>query len=462
MKPVLLIDFGSTYTKVTAVDVDEPKLLGRASSYTTVQRDINEGLSKALALLEEQTGRLDFSERYACSSAAGGLRMVTSGLVTELTAEAAKQASLGAGAKVVKCFSYQMTEEDVAEIDGLHPDIFLLTGGIDGGNETCILHNAGMLASCQREFPIIIAGNRVCASRCKKLLEGRQIYVCENVMPRFGELNILPVQQKIRDIFLERIIVAKGMTQAADLLSEIVMPTPSAMLSAMKLLADGTESEHGVGELVGVDVGGATTDVYSIADGSPQNVKTVIKGLPEPYAKRTVEGDIGMRYSLEGIVEAVGIRKISQVSGLNPSKAEKMAEDFRQHTDWLPKTEEEKRLDFALACGAVETAVTRHAGTAELVYTADGEVFLQIGKDLRSVQTLVVTGGALIYDPNVAEIASHALFNPQLPSSLKPVSAKIWVDRWYILAAMGLLGEHYPNAALQLMKKELSYDGTTK
>lgn len=462
MKPVLLIDFGSTYTKVTAVDVEEPKLLGRASSYTTVQSDINEGLSKALILLEEQTGALDFAERYACSSAAGGLRMVTSGLVTELTAEAAKQASLGAGAKVVKCFSYQMTEEDVAEIDGLKPDIFLLTGGIDGGNETCILHNAAMLAGCQREFPIIIAGNRVCASRCKKLLEGRRFHVCENVMPRFGELNILPVQKKIREIFLERIISAKGMTKAADLLSEIVMPTPSAMLSAMKLLADGTESEHGVGELVGVDVGGATTDVYSIADGSPQNVKTVIKGLPEPYAKRTVEGDIGMRYSLEGIVDAVGIRKISQISGLNPSKAEKMAEDFRKHTDWLPKTEEEKCLDFALACGAVETAVTRHAGTAELVYTANGEVFLQIGKDLRSVQTLVVTGGALIYDPHVAEIASHALFNPQSPSSLKPVSAKIWVDRSYILAAMGLLGEHYPKVALQLMKKELSYDGTTK
>ena len=95
MKPVLLIDFGSTYTKVTAVDVENEALLGTASSYTTVQTDIGEGLENALHILEQKTGTLEFAERYACSSAAGGLRMITSGLVPELTAEAAKQASLG-------------------------------------------------------------------------------------------------------------------------------------------------------------------------------------------------------------------------------------------------------------------------------------------------------------------------------------------------------------------------------
>ena len=97
MKPVLLIDFGSTYTKVTAADVDECRLLGTANAYTTVQSDINNGLSDALSKLEKVTGKLDFCERYAASSAAGGLRMLASGLVPELTAEAAKCASLGAG-----------------------------------------------------------------------------------------------------------------------------------------------------------------------------------------------------------------------------------------------------------------------------------------------------------------------------------------------------------------------------
>ena len=101
MKPVLLVDFGSTYTKVTAVDVEGESLLGTAQAYTTVQTDVNEGLQQALSRLFEQTGPLDFAETYACSSAAGGLRMVTSGLVPELTTEAARMASLGAGAKLV-------------------------------------------------------------------------------------------------------------------------------------------------------------------------------------------------------------------------------------------------------------------------------------------------------------------------------------------------------------------------
>ena len=105
MRPVLLIDFGSTYTKVTAVDTESETLLGTAASFTTIQTDINDGLDNALALLEKKTGKLDFAARYACSSAAGGLRMIASGLVPELTAEAAKQAALGAGAKIAKIYS---------------------------------------------------------------------------------------------------------------------------------------------------------------------------------------------------------------------------------------------------------------------------------------------------------------------------------------------------------------------
>ena len=146
MKPVLLIDFGSTYTKVTAADVDEGRLLGTANAYTTVQSDINNGLSDALSKLEKVTGKLDFCERYAASSAAGGLRMLASGLVPELTAEAAKCASLGAGAKVLKTYAFKLNEDDADEIKAINPDIFLLVGGTDGGNTDCILHNAHVLA----------------------------------------------------------------------------------------------------------------------------------------------------------------------------------------------------------------------------------------------------------------------------------------------------------------------------
>ena len=208
MRPVLLIDFGSTYTKVTAVDTEAEVLLGTAAAYTTVQTDINEGLSHALEKLEAQTGKLDFAARYACSSAAGGLRMIASGLVPELTSEAAKQASLGAGAKIVKVYSFELTEDDIEEIDRLRPDIFLLVGGTDGGNSDCIRHNAQMLAACKADFPVIIAGNRTAARACQRSLEGRQTFICENVMPKFGVLNIQPAQECIRALFLNRIIQA--------------------------------------------------------------------------------------------------------------------------------------------------------------------------------------------------------------------------------------------------------------
>ena len=460
MKPVLLIDFGSTYTKLTAVDLDAECILGTASAYTTIETDINDGLQKARAILEQKTGALTFEACYACSSAAGGLRMVTSGLVPELTGEAARLASLGAGAKVISVYAFQLTEDDLEEIRASRPDIFLLVGGTDGGNTECILHNAKMLAELKPSFPIVIAGNRTAARQAQRILEGCETYVCPNVMPKFGTLNIEPTQKQIREIFLNRIIQAKGLSKAAALLSDIMMPTPSAVLQAMELLAKGCEDEPGIGELVAVDVGGATTDVYSIADGMPEHMNTVYKGLPEPYAKRTVEGDIGMRYSLQGILDAAGTQKISRLSGLPEEKVASLAALLKSHPDTVPGDNDElEQLDFALASCAIEEAVSRHAGTISETYTMMGLTFVQEGKNLTQVKQIVVTGGSLIHTKRTAEIAAHALYSPTQPASLRPKSADVWVDRTYILAAMGLLSSHYPKTALKIMKKELEYHG---
>lgn len=459
MRPILLIDFGSTYTKVTAVDVENAKLLGSAAAYTTVQTDVNDGLANAVTRLEEQTGKLDFAERYACSSAAGGLRMIASGLVPELTAEAAKCASLGAGAKVVKTYSFELTEDDAAEILAAKPDIFLLVGGTDGGNKACILNNAHVLAEAGGNFPIVIAGNRNAARECERILAGREVYVCENVMPKFGTLNIEPAQQRIRDIFLSRIVRAKGLTKASELISGILMPTPSAFLAAMCLLADGTKAQSGIGELIAVDVGGATTDVYSIAAGMPDHPGTILKGLPEPYVKRTVEGDVGMRYSIHGIVDAAGLDTVAAISGLAAERVKELVDFLGTHTDTLPNTPELETLDEALAGCAIRTAVTRHAGRIEETYTMMGLAYAQTGKNLMNVERLVVTGGSLIHTKNTGKIASYALYDPKDPASLKPRKAELLVDRKYILAAMGLLSEHYPEAALTIMKEELENDG---
>lgn len=460
MKPVLLVDFGSTYTKVTAVDVEGERLLGTAQAYTTVRTDLTDGLDLAVSRLREKVGLLDFAETYACSSAAGGLRMVTSGLVPELTSEAAKLACLGAGAKLVGVYSYEMTEDDIDEIIALRPDIFLLVGGTDGGNKTCILHNAALLSALPAEIPIVIAGNRVAARECERLLQGHVTYVCDNVMPKFGTVQIESVQSRIREIFLGRIIQAKGLTRIASLMDDIVMPTPAAVLRAMTLLADGTEDIPGIGELVGLDVGGATTDVYSIADGMPRQMSTVYKGLPEPYAKRTVEGDIGMRYSIRGIVDAAGLSRLAELSALGEERVSALVDMLSEHTDRLPEDNEDlQKLDRALASAAAETAVARHAGTIEEAFTMMGPCLVQTGKDLRQVQQLVVTGGSLIHTEKTADIAAHALASSRDPGSLRPLRATVWVDRQYILAAMGLLSLHYPHAALTIMKNELENAG---
>lgn len=456
MKNILLIDFGSTYTKLTAVDVDSEEILGTAQAFTTVETDINEGLSNALLRLEEKTGKLEYADSYACSSAAGGLRMVTSGLVPELTGEAAKLASLGAGAKVVGVYAFQLTEDDLEEIKGLSPDIFLLVGGTDGGNTECILHNAKMIASIKPTFPIIIAGNRTATRECERILSECEVHVCPNVMPKFGKLDVEPTQKKIREIFLGRIVEAKGLSKASELLSDIMMPTPSAVLAAMELLAKGSGDELGIGELIAVDVGGATTDIYSIADGMPEHMNTVYKGLPEPYAKRTVEGDIGMRYSVMGIVEAAGIGKVSNLSGLSEERINDLLKMLSENKELVPSGNDElKALDFALASLAIEEAVTRHAGTVYETYTMMGQTFVQEGKNLTKVKKVVVTGGSLIHTERTKEIASHALYSLSRPDSLRPKEADILVDRKYILAAMGLLSTYYPEVALRIMKKEL-------
>ena len=233
--------------------------------------------------------------------------------------------------------------------------------------------------------------------------------------------------------------------------------SPSFLIDSEKLLAKGSQNEDGMGDLVGVDLGGATTDVYSMSFGLPTMGMTALKGLREEYAKRTVEGDIGMRYSIHGIVDATDIMRVSELSGLSEDRCRELIDYLGTHTDVVPgeNDDELEALDYALASLAIEVAVTRHAGHLEQFYSPMGISYIQTGKDLTAVKTVVVTGGAIIHTKRTAQIAAHALFNPVDSFSLKPKSADIYVDRKYILAAMGLLSTEYPDTALRIMKKEL-------
>ncbi|MDU2065840.1 MAG: glutamate mutase L, partial [Sporomusaceae bacterium] len=247
---VLLIDFGSTYTKITAVDLEKEEVLGTAKGFTTVETDITEGLKAAQEELFRQTGPLSFAKTLACSSAAGGLKMIAIGLVPELTAEAAKRAALGAGAKVLKVYCHELSSYELDEIQSLEPDIILLAGGTDGGNKKVLLHNAEILTGLKADTPIVVAGNKSIAPQVVSILETKfsKVVPTENVMPKLDQLHIDPARKAIRDIFFERIVAAKGLDKANAMVDQLVMPTPAAVLRAAELLSVGTAKETGVGD----------------------------------------------------------------------------------------------------------------------------------------------------------------------------------------------------------------------
>ena len=465
MNIALLIDFGSTYTKLRAVDMDAATVVGSSQGPSTVTSDITLGLDGALAQLQAHMGGLPkFRHRLASSSAAGGLRMITVGLVPDLTAKAARLAALGAGAKLVGTFSFELTEGDVDHIVDAGPDIVLLSGGTDGGNRKVITHNGQRLAESGLACPVVVAGNRNAADAVTSDLQkaGKKIIVAENVMPRHLELNIEPARQAIRQLFIEHIVHAKGIDRARARFDAVLMPTPAAVLQGAQCLADGVAGEPGLGPLVVVDIGGSTTDVHSICGGHPSHSGVVYHGLPEPYAKRTVEGDLGMRHTARSVVAEAGRDAFAGAAGLSPEAVETLLQRSDDDVEWLPQSDDERQFDQALAHWATRLSVTRHAGTHETVYAATGPVTLQRGKDLSEVATIIGTGGVLVHSDDPARTLTAAMAGDDAPLSLRPRAAGLMLDADYVLYACGLLGAVEPAAALAFGRQALkSLDGAT-
>ena len=453
---VVLVDIGSTFTKVTGVDLRQRRITAQSSAPTTPQ-DVSLGLQEALEGLKLPSGQQDQKQVLACSSAAGGLRMVAIGLVADLTSNAAKQAALGAGARVLKTYSFQLTEADRAEIMELDPDICLLAGGTDGGNSENILHNAKVLASLPRPVPVVIAGNRsVAAEVAAQFPETFSTYVAPNVMPQIGKLQVEPAREAIRQVFMEKIIYAKGLSKASRLIDGIFMPTPAAVLRAGQLLSEGTATDQGWGDCLIVDVGGATTDVHSLGAGNPSEAGVVMRGLPEPFAKRTVEGDLGVRVSVLSLVEAVGLGVLARDSGYSEEDVEERVHLLTGNPELLPQTPEEVVFDQTLGYEAIRLAVGRHVGRLSELYTPAGLVWLQDGKDLTKVRKVIGTGGVLINSQNPLFMLEGAKKDAEHPLELRPETPAYFLDGDYILAAMGLLAQENPEAALAIMKNSLS------
>lgn len=455
MANYLLIDFGSTFTKLCAVSSEAEDVIETASYFTTVDSDISIGYRKALKSLYEKIGKtIEFDQVIACSSAAGGLKMAAIGLVEELTVEAAKRVCLGAGARVDLVLSHHINKSEVKNISAKEIDIVLLAGGANGGNSECVIYNAEMLGKMGVKIPIIFAGNKSAQDEIQEIFAKYNMdgYICDNVMPKINALNIDSAREKIREIFLQKIIEAKGIKKIESEIDQVVLPTPNAVLKAAQLLSKGYLNEKGLGDLVVLDIGGATTDMYSICKTSKRK-DVLISGLEEPFAKRTVEGDLGMRYSAPGIIKSLSEEEVKFINLEKSVNIETEVNNRYDNVKGLPQNEHDEFIDQFLAEMCAYRAMHRHCGRIEEVFTPMGVVYNQAGKDLTNIKYVIGTGGVIINSDNIDKIlvkTTNILNNRQ---ELRPTHPKFMVDQKYIMAAMGLLSQKEPLLALKILKK---------
>ena len=458
MNIVLTADVGSTFTKLTAVDVESNRIIGVARSFTTIETNVMEGFEAALKELKAQCGPLEFSREVASSSAAGGLKMIAVGLVPDLTVQAARLAAANAGAKIQATFAFELNSGEIEEIKAMGPDMILLSGGIDGGNKDVIIHNARVLVESGLKCSVVVAGNKSASDELKavfKSYEGEVLF-CANVMPAIYELNIAPTQKAIRDLFIKNIVSAKGLDELSARVSAEIVPTPLAVFEAASLLSKGTKKNAGLGELMVFDVGGATTDVYSMTEGLPTRANVFMRGMRQPFAKRTVEGDLGLRYSLPSLAEAADIEDVAARLGVEPEEVSGWLATCSATPGVVPVCgQPQKRIDDAMAGAAVRIAMQRHCGSVEMVFTSSGQSYAQTGKDLSNVAYVIGTGGPIINAENPVEVLSEAVYKPEDVNLLKPQNPKLMVDRKYILASMGLLSRLEPESALKIMMEEI-------
>lgn len=441
----LLVDVGSTYTKLHLVDTNKNVILAGASSYTTVETDVREGFNKAYKKLREISD-VKYDKILGCSSASGGLKVIAIGFSKSLTTDAARLASLSSGARILNVYSYELKDEQVEEIKSAGADIIVLCGGTDHGNRDNIIYNAKKLAKGSVKTPVVVAGNIDTHEEIRDIFN--KAYVpcdfTENVMPTTNTINYRPLRQTIGDLFIKTIAHAKGI----DLLSkdfEILLPTPVAVQKAMSVYAKYLDKV-----ILSVDIGGATTDIHSIGKTYYGEENIISPPIDEPYEKRTVEGDMGMRYSATALYESVGDEPFLKF-GIKDAKEKT---EFRfNHTNYIPDNDEDLFFDNVLCYIATHTSLMRHVGHIKKIKTPTRTIYEQYGKDLRPAEMFIGTGGSLINsdDPKKILSAIRDLDEKYLINR----DVKCYLDKEYILSSAGLISTVDEEASYKLLKKYL-------
>jgi uncharacterized protein (TIGR01319 family) len=416
MSTLLCLDIGSTWTKGALV-AEDGSLVGTAQHPTTPP-EVLDGIASV-------TTRLDAQGRpvLACSSAGGGLRLAVVGQERLVSAEAGYRVALSAGAKIVHVVAGQLNGEAIRELRATRPDLVLLAGGTDGGDRSVLLHNAKRIAANRLKSPIVLAGNADARVEAEALLRGtgRTVVATDNVLPDVGELAPGPARAAIRELFLHHVIGGKGLSKGNTFRNLVKAVTPDAVLGGVSRLAAILAARE-AGAVLVVDVGGATTDVYSAVSTVDDNAMQRTVALPAD--RRTVEGDLGMRWSAPGIVSEAKVERLGA-----PEDLEHEAEKRSTTVDWIPDDDHGRDVDATLAGLAAVLAVRRH------LRLVDG----QLGP--KGAGLLVLSGGVFRHatPQRLQDIEDRLRADPVLRPVLR--NAAITVDQRYVLAPAGLLAD---------------------
>tara|TARA_Y100001970_G_scaffold41940_1_gene52147 strand:- start:48754 stop:50529 length:1776 start_codon:yes stop_codon:yes gene_type:complete len=474
IKTILATDCGSTTTKAILIEYidNEYRLTYRGESPTTVEapfEDVTRGVLNSIIELEELSGRSILKGEtiispsknnkgvdiyISTSSAGGGLQLMVAGVVKNMTGESAERAALGAGAIVMDILASndgRQYHEKVKRIRELRPDMLLLSGGVDGGTKSHVVELAEVIQSAKPKprlginykLPIIYAGNKDARDVIEdRLLEISDLSIVDNIRPTLDEENLQPSRDKIHDLFMEHVMAqAPGYKKLMSWTHAPIMPTPGAVGEIIKKIADVENIS-----VIGVDIGGATTDVFSVFDGQ---------------FNRTVSANLGMSYSICNVLAEAGVENVLrwvpfdiESEDLTNRIANKM---IRPTT--IPQTLDDLKIEQALAREALHLSFIQHKEFAvslkgvqkkrTISDTFDQSMSGETLVDMMKLDLLVGSGGVLSHAPKRSQ-AVRMLIDSFLPEGITELA----VDSIFMMPQLGVLSSIHPEAAVEVFNKD--------
>ncbi len=450
------------------------RLVARGEAPTTVEKpfeDVTVGVRNAIRELEEITGIKLLDEKgniikmenptedrgtnvyVSTSSAGGGLQMLVVGVVKSMTAESAARAALGAGAIVMEVISVddgRKPYEKVELIRKLRPDMILLAGGVEGGTVKHVVELAELIAAADPKprfgstykMPVIYAGNSQAREEIKKILgEKTALYIVDNIRPTLETENLHPAREKIHDLFLEHVMQqAPGYSKLMEMVDAPIVPTPGAVGMLIERVARMENIE-----VLGVDIGGATTDVFS-----------VFKGI----FNRTVSANLGMSYSISNVMVEAGIENILRwiPFKISPTSLRNRIRNKMIRPTTIPQVLEDLMIEQAIAREALRLSLEQHKMFAtELKGVQRGGDISRAIEDVEertlvnmmTLNLIIGSGGVLSHAPRRVQSALMMIdaFQPQ-------GITKLAVDSIFMMPHLGVISTINEEAAWQVFDRD--------